>query len=214
MYSLIACIDFYFLKLMNKKEIKRKQVGIFSGSFNPIHIGHVMLANYITEFADIDEVWFVVTPHNPLKQIDGLAGEQARLEMCEIAVQKMCKLKASDIEFSMPKPSYTISTLDRLKKDYPESDFTLIVGADNWSNFHLWREYKRIIEENKILIYPRLGEELIIDKQYNHNAQACNAPIIQISSTFVRSSIGENKNIASFLPNGVYEYIMTHKLYQ
>ena len=199
---------------MSKKDIKRKQVGIFSGSFNPIHIGHVMLANYITEFSDIDEVWFVVTPHNPLKQVNGLANEKARLEMCEIAVEKMNKLKVSDIEFSMPKPSYTIDTLDRLKNDYPALDFTLIVGADNWSNFHLWREYKRIIEENNILIYPRLGEELTIDKQYSHNVKPCNAPILQISSTFVRSSIGEKKNIASFLPNGVYEYIMTHKLYQ
>ncbi|NLA62812.1 MAG: nicotinate-nucleotide adenylyltransferase, partial [Bacteroidales bacterium] len=170
--------------------------------------------NYITEFADIDEVWFVVTPHNPLKQVNGLADEQARLEMCQIAVQKMGKLKVSDIEFSMTKPSYTIDTLDKLKEDYPALDFTLIVGADNWSSFHLWRAYKRIIEENKILIYPRLGEELAIDEQYSHNAQSCNAPILQISSTFIRTSIGEKKNIASFLPNGVYEYIMTHKLYQ
>lgn len=198
---------------MTKKSNRRKQVGVFSGSFNPIHIGHVMLANYITEFTYIDEVWFVVTPHNPLKQANGLAGEKARLEMCEIAVQGMNKLKVSDIEFSMPKPSYTIDTLDRLKKEYPELDFTLIVGADNWSNFHLWREYKRIIEENKILIYPRLREDIVIEEQYSNNVQFCNAPILEISSTFVRSSIGERRNISSFLPNGVYEYIMTHKLY-
>ena len=109
---------------MSKIDIKRKRVCIFSGSFNPIHIGHVMLANYITEFADIDELWFVVTPHNPLKQANGLANENARLEMCQIAVQKMNKLKVSDIEFSMPKPSYTIDTLDKLKEDYPALDFT------------------------------------------------------------------------------------------
>ncbi len=199
---------------MSKKDIKRKQVGIFSGSFNPIHIGHVMLANYITEFAGIDEVWFVVTPHNPLKKANGLANQQARLQMCQIAVQGMEKLKASDIEFSMPKPSYTIDTLDRLKKEYPELDFTLIIGADNWGSFHLWREHKRIVEENKILIYPRLGQELTIDNQYRHNAKPCNAPILQISSTFVRKSIAEGKNISSFLPTGVYEYIMTHKLYE
>lgn len=199
---------------MSKKDIKRKQVGIFSGSFNPIHIGHVMLANYITEFAGIDEVWFVVTPHNPLKKANGLANQQARLQMCQIAVQGMEKLKASDIEFSMPKPSYTIDTLDRLKKEYPELDFTLIIGEDNWGSFHLWREHKRIVEENKILIYPRLGQELTIDNQYRHNAKPCNAPILQISSTFVRKSIAEGKNISSFLPTGVYEYIMTHKLYE
>ncbi|NLZ94426.1 MAG: nicotinate-nucleotide adenylyltransferase [Bacteroidales bacterium] len=199
---------------MSKKDSKTKQVGIFSGSFNPIHIGHVMLANYITEFTHIDEVWFVVTPHNPLKQTNGLADEKARLEMCKIAVKEMEKLKVSDIEFTMPKPSYTIETLDRLKQDYSVLDFTLIIGADNWSNFHLWREYERIAEENKILIYPRLGEELIINKQYSHNVKSCNAPILQISSTFVRSSIRKEKNISSFLPKGVYEYILTHKLYQ
>ena len=199
---------------MGEKDSYRKQIGIFSGSFNPIHIGHVMLANYITEYSYVDEVWFVVTPHNPLKQIEGLADEKARLEMCRIAVEGMDKLRASDIEFTMPKPSYTIDTLDRLKEEHPELDFTLIVGADNWSNFHLWRQYERIIEENKILIYPRLGEELLIDKKYSHNVRPCNAPILQISSTFIRSSIKDGKCMSSFLPSGVYDYIVTHKLYR
>ena len=199
---------------MGEKESYRRQIGIFSGSFNPIHMGHVMLANYITEFSYVDEVWFVVTPHNPLKQVEGLADEKSRLEMCRIAVEGMDKLRASDIEFSMPKPSYTIDTLDRLKEEHPELDFTLIVGADNWSNFHLWRQYERIIEENKILIYPRLGEELLIDKKYSHNVRPCNAPILQISSTFIRSSIKDGKCMSSFLPSGVYDYIVTHKLYR
>lgn len=199
---------------MGEKDRYRKQIGIFSGSFNPIHMGHVMLANYITEFSYVDEVWFVVTPHNPLKQVEGLADEKSRLEMCRIAVEGMDKLRASDIEFSMPKPSYTIDTLDRLKEEHPELDFTLIVGADNWSNFQLWRQYERIIEENKILIYPRLGEEVLIDKKYSHNVRPCNAPILQISSTFIRSSIKGGKCISSFLPSGVYEYIVTHKLYR
>jgi nicotinate-nucleotide adenylyltransferase len=199
---------------MNKHKIAKKQVGIFSGSFNPIHIGHVILANYLTEFTYIDEVWFVITPHNPLKQINGLADENSRLQMCQIALQGMEKLRVSDIELSMPKPSYTINTLDRLKKDYPNLDFSLIIGADNWSKFHLWRDYEKIRIENKILIYPRLGEELTIDIQFRDNVQVCNAPIIEISSTFARSSIRDGKNISAFLPNGVYEYISTHKLYR
>lgn len=199
---------------MSKQKNTRKQIGIFSGSFNPIHIGHLILANYITEFTYIDEVWFVVTPHNPLKQTNGLADETMRLEMCQIALQGMEKLRVSDIEFSMPKPSYTIDTLDRLKIDYPHLDFSLIIGADNWSDFHLWKEYERIRKENKILIYPRLGQEIRIDPQFSDNVQACNAPILQISSTFVRSSIRDGKNISAFLPNGVYEYISTHKLYR
>ena len=200
--------------LMNKRKIKQKQIGIFSGSFNPIHMGHLMLANYITEFTYIDEVWFVVTPHNPLKEVDDLADEKSRLQMCQIAVEGIEKFKVSEIEFSMPKPSYSIDTLDKLKKDYPESDFSLIIGADNWSNFHLWKDYKRIREENKILIYPRLGEEVKIDAEFKENVQICNAPILQISSTFIRSSIREGRDIFTFLPNGVYEYIATHKLYQ
>ena len=199
---------------MNKQKNRRKQIGIFSGSFNPIHIGHLILANYITEFTHIDEVWFVITPHNPLKQTNELADENSRLQMCQIALRGMEKLKVSEIEFSMPKPSYTIDTLDRLKKDYPLLDFSLIIGADNWRKFHLWRNYERIREENKVLIYPRLGKELIVDKQFSDNVQVCNAPIVEISSTFVRSSIRDGKNISAFLPNGVYEYISTHKLYR
>lgn len=199
---------------MSEKGSKKKQIGIFSGSFNPIHIGHVILSNYITEFTYIDEIWFVVTPHNPLKNIKGLADENTRLQMCEIAVENMQNLKVSDIEFSMPKPSYTIDTLDRLKKDYPELEFTLIVGADNWSSFNLWKNYERIIGENKILVYPRLGEQIIIDKQYSNSVKNCRAPIIEVSSTFIRESLRNGKNIFSFLPKGVYEYIATHKLYQ
>lgn len=198
---------------MSKQKGLRQQVGIFSGSFNPIHIGHVILANYITEFTYIDEIWFVVTPHNPLKEVHGLANEQSRLEMCHIALQGMDKMRVSEIEFSMPKPSFTIDTLDRLKKDYPEIDFTLIVGADNWSNFHLWKEYERLRVENRILIYPRLGEKPTIEDEFKESVQWCNAPILQISSTFIRSSMQEGKNISSFLPHGVYEYIQTHKIY-
>ena len=198
---------------MSKQKDNKKQIGVFSGSFNPIHMGHLMLSNYITEYTYIDEVWFVVTPHNPLKEASDLTNEESRLEMCQMALKGLDKLKVSEIEFSMPKPSFTIDTLDKLKKDYPHVDFSLIIGADNWSEFHLWKEYKRIREENKILIYPRLGEELTIDKQFRDNVQACNAPIIELSSTFIRSGIQEGKNMKAFLPYGVYEYIVAHKLY-
>ncbi len=124
------------------------------------------------------------------------------------------KLKVSEIEFSMPKPSFTVDTLDKLKNEYPELCFTLIIGADNWNEFHLWKEYKRIREENEILIYPRLGEELIIETPFSNNVKSVDAPILQISSTFIRTSIRKDKDIRAFLPNKVHEYIETHKLYR
>lgn len=194
--------------------IDKKQIGVFSGSFNPIHMGHLMLANYITEFTHIDEIWFVVTPHNPLKVVSNLAEEETRLKMCQLAVEDFPKLKVSEIEFSMPKPSFTVDTLDKLKNEYPELCFTLIIGADNWNEFHLWKEYKRIREENEILIYPRLEEELIIETPFSNNVKSVDAPILQISSTFIRTSIRKDKDIRAFLPNKVHEYIETHKLYR
>ena len=195
-------------------KLHKKQIGLLSGSFNPIHIAHVALANYVTEFTYIDEVWFVVTPHNPLKEVADLAEEDHRLNMCRLATAGMAKMEVSEIEFSMPKPSFTIDTLDRLKDEYPALDFSLIIGADNWNKFHLWRDYERIRRENKILIYPRLGEQVEIDVEFNENVKYCSAPIMEISSTFIRKSIREGKNISSFLPNGVYKYILQHNLYQ
>ena len=192
----------------------KKQIGVFSGSFNPIHMGHLILANYITEFTNIDEVWFVVTPHNPLKEFSNLADEMHRLNMCRIAIKGMRKLKVSEIEFSMPKPSYTIDTLEKLKRDYPDLDFSLIIGADNWNELHLWKSYERLKNEFKLLVYPRLNEEVNIDVQYKNNVQLIKAPIIQISSTFIRTSIKENKDIRTFVPHHIYEYICEEKLYK
>lgn len=196
----------------------KREIGVFSGSFNPIHIGHLVLANYITEFTYINEVWFVVSPHNPLKTTINMANETQRFEMCKLAIRGMSKFKVSDIEIGMPKPSYTINTLDRLKKDYPQYNFTLIIGADNYVQLPLWKEYKRLKEENKILVYPRLFEKSIPNfkskKGNEENVQFCDAPIIEISSTFIRSAIHKGKNISSFLPKDVYSYIIQHTLYQ
>lgn len=189
-------------------------VGVFSGSFNPIHIGHLVLANYIAEFTDIDEVWFLVSPHNPLKSEDHLSEEQIRLEMTEIALAKYTKLKASDFEFSMPKPSYTICTLDALKVKYPEHSFTLIIGADNWNLFESWREYDKILENYKLKVYPRLGSRITIPNKLRDKVEALESPIIEISSTFIRESVSEGKDVRAFLPDAVYDYILEHNLYK
>lgn len=188
-------------------------IGIFSGSFNPIHVGHLMLANYIVEYTEIDEVWFLVSPHNPLKSADELLDEQNRLHMVELALKKYSKLKASDFEFFLPKPSYTINTLAALEEKYPEHEFSLIIGADNWTDFDSWRAYDKILENYKIKVYPRLGERITIPKKMKQMVEALDSPIVEVSSTFIREGIAEGKDMRAFLPEGILEYIKEKKLY-
>lgn len=189
-------------------------IGIFSGSFNPIHIGHVILANYIVEFTEIDEIWFLVSPQNPLKSAEELSDQQLRLEMTKLALRKYAKLKVSDFEFDMPKPSYTIDTLRALREKYLENTFSLIIGADNWNVFESWREYDKIWEEFALKVYPRLGSRITIPNKLKHKVEALDSPIVEMSSTFIRESIAEGKNISAFLPEGVYEYIVEKGLYK
>lgn len=194
--------------------MRKKQVGIFSGSFNPIHIGHLILANYMLEFTYLDEVWFLVTPHNPLKEAESLLGDNIRLEMTRLAVKDFDRLLVSDIEFDMPKPSYTIETLTKLKAVNPGLEFTLLIGSDNWTKFPQWKDNERLTKEFKILIYPRLGEDVRINNTYAENVRLVNAPVVEISSTFIRESIRAGKDIRAFLPNRVYDYILSNKLYK
>ena len=194
--------------------MKQKQIGIFSGSFNPIHVGHVVLGNYMCEFTYLDEVWFVVTPHNPLKSADDLLGNAIRLEMVQLALEDFDKLHASDVEFQLPRPSYTIDTLHFLKKNNPDADFTLIIGGDNWAKFHQWKSHEQLCREFNILIYPRLGEDIFIPEQYQKNIQVVNAPMVEISSTFVRDSIRRGKDVRGFVGEKVWRLLEKQKLYQ
>jgi len=194
---------------MNKKEI-----GLFSGSFNPIHVGHLMLASYICEFTRLDEVWFVVTPHNPLKKSGELLDDELRLQMVRLALEDYERIHVSDVEFHLPRPSYTIDTLSRLSQEHPGKNFTLIIGGDNWTYFNRWKAYQLLIDTVPILIYPRMGETVIIPEQYRDTIQLVDAPIVEVSSTFIRNSIRQRRNMRAFLPAKVYDFIEQHGLYR
>lgn len=192
----------------------KRETGIFSGSFNPVHMGHLMLANYISAFTSVEEIWFVVSPQSPLKKADDLLDDDIRLEMVRLALQDYDQLIPSDVEFHMPRPSYTIDTLDALTQAYPDRRFSLIIGSDNWLVFDRWKEYERLIRDYRILIYPRLGVNAVIPEQYRKTIQPVNAPVLEISSTFIRHSIRDGKNIRAFLPPAVYSYIKQNRLYR
>ena len=188
-----------------------KNIGLFFGSFNPIHVGHVMIANYMAEFEGMDEVWFIVSPQNPFKSKDGLMPQEHRLKMTEIAVQDMNNIKADNIEFSLPQPSYTINTLNLLNKKYPGYKFHILMGTDNLVNVHRWKEAETILKNYPILIYPRTGYTYDPDK-IPLNSRITNAPVIDISSTMLREWIKAGHDVRAFLPAGIYEYIIKNGL--
>lgn len=192
----------------------KKQIGIFSGSFNPIHVGHLILANYVKEYTYLDEVWLVVSPQNPLKKAADLLDDAIRFEMVRLAVSDFSDIHVSDIELSMPRPSYTIDTLDKLKRENLESEFTLIVGGDSWNNIYRWKESERLCREYKILVYPRLGETIEIPEEFSETICLVNAPIVEISSTFIRNAIRSRKNVRAFVPPRVYDFIEERRLYR
>jgi len=189
-------------------------IGIFSGSFNPVHIGHLILANYIAEFTDIDEVWLMITPQNPLKADIGMVDEAIRYKMAESAVAAYRKIKASDFEFQLPRPSYTVNTLQKLREKYPEHRFSLVIGADNWERFSLWKDYRDILDNYPVYVYPRLNSKIDIPAGFGANVTVVDAPVIEISSTFIRDSIKGGKDIRAFLPESVYNYILEKGLYK
>ncbi|MBD5271617.1 MAG: nicotinate-nucleotide adenylyltransferase [Bacteroides sp.] len=190
------------------------KIGIFGGSFNPVHIGHLMLASYMQQFEGFDEVWLMLSPLNPLKANPSeLIPDLTRLKMLEIAVAGVAGLKVSDIELSMPRPSYTINTLRYLAKRYPRHSFRLIIGADNWKIFSQWRDSEKIIEEFGVTVYPRPG--YTIPTIYDDNVDVVSsAPLAEISSTFLRKAIARGKDMRFFLPQGVENFIRDNNLYK
>ena len=180
------------------------KTGIFGGSFNPIHIGHLALANYLCEYEGIDELWFMVSPQNPFKRNDHLPDNNVRLSLVEAAIKGYPRFKASDFEFQLPKPSYTVHTLQALKTTYPQRDFFLIMGADNWLRFTEWKEPERILSLCSILVYPRKGYA-VNETAMPRNVRMAQAPLMEISSSFIRQAIKEGRDIRFFLPESIRE---------
>jgi nicotinate-nucleotide adenylyltransferase len=188
-----------------------KTIGLLFGSFNPVHIGHLALANYFLEFSGVDEVRFVVSPHNPLKDEELLLSADERLKMMQMAVAHCSGFSVSDEEFYLPKPSYTVDTLKFFSQKYPEDEFILIIGEDNLEIFDRWKDYQYILDHYKIYVYNRSGSSSSSFSQHP-NVTLFKAPLLDISSSFVRQSLREGKDLRFFLPDKVYQYIKSAKL--
>ena len=193
----------------------KKKIGLYFGTFNPIHSGHLIIANYMVEFSELDEVWMVVTPHNPFKKKSSLLDNHHRFEMVYQACEDYDKLKPSDIEFNLPQPNYTVNTLVQLEEKYPDLEFSLIMGEDNLKNFHKWKNYEVILERYSIYVYPRISEG-IVENQFSSHAKINRvaAPIIELSSTFIRKAIKEEKDIRPMLPEKVWDYLDKMNFYK
>lgn len=203
---------FYRQTRIHVTPFRVSKTGLFFGSFNPIHSGHLMLASFMLEFTDIDQVWFVISPQNPLKEKALLLPDVNRLYMVNIAVEDDPHFYASNIEFHLPKPSYTIDTLTILQEKYPGKEFILLAGSDILATFHKWKNFEALLKHYQIYIYPRPNSESGLFDQHP-SIHRVKAPLIGISSSFIRNSIREGKNMQYFLPQKVWEYIQDMRFY-
>ena len=199
-----------------------KKVGLYFGTFNPIHVGHLIIANYMADYTNLDEIWLIVSPQNPLKKKESLLADYHRLSLVRIGIENNNKLKASDIEFNLTKPSYTVHTLIHLKEKHPDYHFNLIMGADNLRSFHKWKNHQEIIKEHNIYVYPRIltEQELkntteISKPTFEHkNIIHCDAPMMKISSSFIRNAIKNKKDVQYLLTEPVNKYIDEMNFYK
>lgn len=205
------------------------KIGLYFGTFNPIHVGHLIIANHMAEHSDLEQIWMVVTPHNPLKKKDTLLDDYHRLHLVRLATEDYPKIKPSDFEFKLPQPNYTVNTLAHLQEKFPQHEFSLIMGEDNLKSLHKWKNYEVILQNHAIYVYPRLEVKAGTDEAITSNdgvfglknAQKLeakihfiDAPIIGISATFIRDNIKKGKNVQALLPSKVWEYIDYNNFYK
>ncbi len=194
------------------------KVGLYFGTFNPIHIGHLIIANHMAEYTDLEQIWLVVTPHNPFKKKNSLLDDYHRLEMVHLATKNYPKLKPSDIEFKLSQPNYTVNTLAHLQEKFPTHEFSLIMGEDNLNSLPKWKNYEVILQNHELFVYPRISDEPKNDLSKLDAFQAkihhINAPVVEISSTFIRDGIKNKKNVAPLLSENVAQYIEHNLFYK
>ena len=189
------------------------KIGLFFGSFNPVHVGHMIIASHMVNHTELSQVWLIVSPHNPLKKKSTLAKDYDRLHMVNLAIGDELKIKASDIEFSLPKPSYTIDTMTYLHEKYPEKEFCLIMGGDNLLSLHKWKNYELLLERYRILIYKRPSYDL--PELVSHaNIELAEAPLLNISSSYIRQLIKDKKSVRYLVPDRVYEFLRDNPIYE
>ncbi|HWR93723.1 MAG TPA: nicotinate (nicotinamide) nucleotide adenylyltransferase [Flavobacterium sp.] len=191
------------------------KIGLYFGTFNPIHTGHMIIANHMAEFADLDQVWMMVTPHNPLKNKATLLDDFQRLHLVFLATEDFPKIKPSDFEFKLSKPNYTVNTLAHLQDHFPQHEFALIMGEDNLKTLHKWKNWEVILQQHDIYVYPRISTEAENLSLKNHpKIHLIDAPVVEISSTFIRNCIKNKKNVQPLLPSKVWQYVDHNNLYK
>jgi nicotinate-nucleotide adenylyltransferase len=195
------------------------ETGLFFGSFNPVHIGHMAIANYIAEYSDVSEVWFIVSPHNPLKKKETLLADRDRLYLTELAIGGDERFRVSDVEFKLAQPSYTVDTLAYLRDRYPSRSFTLIMGEDNLATLHKWKNAEMLVKEYPIIVYPRLYKAPAAGKKLQELLNSAkvtriDAPVMEISGTFIRTAISEGRDVSWFVPPAAWKYIREMHFYE
>lgn len=190
-----------------------REIGLFFGSFNPVHVGHMVLANYMLEFTPLERIWFIISPHNPLKEKKTLLADQHRLQMVRLAIGDNYRMKASNVEFGLPQPSYTVNTLAHLGEKYPGHRFSLIMGSDNLASLSKWKNYEFILAHYTIYVYPRRADDAG-ELKTHPSVKMTDAPLIEISASFIRNAIKEKKDMRYYFPQATWEYLDAMNFYR